>query len=111
MITSRPGEYQNDFDLPVFNLQPMNNHTILSFMTKNLNDKDKAKDLFELLKTQNRLFQMVKNPLFLRMLIKVVEYKKGTLPENRGQLLRKFFQWLFSREKKVNTGFDESITS
>ena len=61
MITSRPGEYQNNFDLPVFDLQPMNNDTILSFITKHLKDHDKAKDLFELLKTQNRLFQMVKN--------------------------------------------------
>lgn len=47
-----------------------------------------------------RLGKIVRVPLLLKMLINVVLYNRGTIPENKVQIIKSFIQNLYEREKR-----------
>lgn len=98
VITCRPGQFQNEFGLPVFDLQPLKDEQIRHFFQRHLRDGEKVRHLTALLKQQPKLWEWARNPFMLAMLVRVF-HKHGTLPTNRGMLMRAFIGDIMRREQ------------
>jgi len=107
IISSRPQSYNNEFRLPTFMLQPLEDEQILEFLKKNFSNPQEGEKFYKVLPKHPKLLQMSRNPLILRLLVRVGESKKG-IPENKGKLLRWFMDSIFSRETQKNPSFDKA---
>jgi hypothetical protein len=111
MITSRPLAYSNEFkESPVFILQKLENIQIEEFLEKNCPHKQTKSIILSEVNNNLRLTKIVRIPLLLLMLINVVYSNKGIIPANKVQIIKKFIQNLFQREKqKMTTDIDLRI--
>lgn len=98
VMTCRPGQFQNEFGLPVFNLQPLKDEQIRHFFQRHLRDDDKVRTLLAVVKRQPKLWEWARNPFMLAMLIRVF-LKSGSVPENRGKLMKAFLGDIMRREQ------------
>lgn len=110
IISCRPQFYYNDFKIPVFQLQLMNELQVKEFINKNYGEKSKTEQFFDILKKHNRLFQLSRNPLILKILLSVVQKEGGQIPENTGKLIRTFMQNIFLLEEPRNPIFNRIET-
>lgn len=108
ILSSRPDSYNNEFQIPVFMLQPMNDEKIKDFINKNYFNKIKSDDFYKILLKHKKLYEMSRNPLILTMLLSISVKSKGEIPENKGKLLQLFMDWIFSREEKQKKQFDKT---
>ena len=98
VMTCRPGQFQNEFGLPVFELQPLKDEQIRHFFQRHLRDTDKVQKLMVVVKHQPKLWEWARNPFMLAMLVRVF-LKNGNLPENRGNLMKAFLGDIMRREQ------------
>ena len=98
VMTCRPGQFQNEFGVPVFELQPLKDEQIRQFFQRHLRDPDKVRKLMAVIKRQPKLWEWARNPFMLAMLVRVF-LKNGKLPENRGNLMRDFLGDIMRRER------------
>jgi len=103
IISSRPQAYNNEFKIPAFNLQLMDEEKIKEFIVKNYTDGETRDKFVNDLSANSRLFKLCQVPLTCNMLIKTVQKMKGCIPENKGLLIRYFTSQLFAidREKSA----------
>jgi NACHT domain len=98
VMTCRPGQFQNEFGLPVFDLQPLTDEQIRHFFQRHLRDDDKVRRLLAVVKRQPKLWEWARNPFMLAMLVRVF-LKNGSVPENRGKLMKAFLGDIMRREQ------------
>jgi hypothetical protein len=99
VITSRRDVPLERLKLPVFRLDPLTDDQIVDFLKRHFPDKRQAETFARTLRRNPRLWDWGRNPLQLWMLAQVGLKAKGGLPENRGQLLRRFVEYLLKREE------------
>lgn len=100
LLSSRKYGFKHHFDIPIFEILPLNEQLIQEYLERNMPTPEQGKRMFEqLISAKSLLLDFATNPLMLRMLIRVS--KDGTLPANRGQLFKLFIKWFFNREEKV----------
>jgi hypothetical protein len=99
VITSRRDVPLERLKLPVFRLDPLTDDQIVDFLKRHFPDKRQAETFARTLRRNSRLWDWGRNPLQLWMLAQVGLKAKGGLPENRGQLLRRFVEYLLRREE------------
>jgi hypothetical protein len=99
VITSRRDVPLERLKLPVFRLDPLTDDQIVDFLKRHFPDKRQAETFARTLRRNPRLWDWGRNPLQLWMLAQVGLKAKGGLPENRGQLLRRFVEYLLRREE------------
>jgi len=101
IITSRPLAYANEFrTTPAFVLQRMEDVQIEEFLQKNCNQANIRAIIMGEIRRNLRLGKIVRVPLLLKMLINVVLYNRGNIPENKVQIIKNFIQNLYEREKR-----------
>jgi small subunit ribosomal protein S1 len=98
ILTCRPGQFQNEFSLPVFELQSLRDEQILRFFQRHLRDDNKVGKLLSIIKRQPKLLEWARNPFMLAMLVRGF-LKHGSLPENRGKLMQGFLCDIMRREQ------------
>ncbi|MCW3107023.1 MAG: hypothetical protein JWQ09_1529 [Segetibacter sp.] len=104
IITSRPLAYSNEFKTsPVFVLQRMENAQVEEFLLKNCSHIPTRAIIVKELESNPKLGKIVRVPLLLKMLINVIWTNKGVIPSNKVQIIKKFIQNLYEREKKKMT--------
>lgn len=113
LIASRPQGYNREFDellqnriVPVFVLQKMEDNQISEFLDKN--GKNVKVYIDTEIKANERLKKIVQTPLMLVMLIAVVQ-KVGSIPTEKGKIIRAFIFSLYEREQKQIIDFDKDI--
>jgi predicted NACHT family NTPase len=113
LIASRPQGYNREFDellqnhkVPVFLLQKMQDNQISEFLDKN--GKNVKKYIEAEINANERLKKIVQTPLMLIMLIAVVQ-KVGSIPNEKGKIIRAFIFSLYEREQKQIIDFDKDI--
>lgn len=113
LITSRPQGYNREFDellqnrqVPVFFLQKMQDNQISEFLDKN--GKNVKVYIEAEINANERLKKIVQTPLMLVMLIAVVQ-KVGSIPNEKGKIIRAFIFSLYEREQKQIIDFDKDI--
>jgi predicted NACHT family NTPase len=99
VITSRRDVPLERLKLPVFRLDRLTDDQIVDFLKRHFPDKRQAETFARTLRRNPRLWDWGRNPLQLWMLAQVGLKAKGGLPENRGQLLRRFVEYLLRREE------------
>jgi hypothetical protein len=99
VITSRRDMPLERLKLPVFRLDPLTDDQIVDFLKRHFPDKRQAETFARTLRRNPRLWDWGRNPLQLWMLAQVGLRARGGLPENRGQLLRRFVEYLLRREE------------
>jgi hypothetical protein len=99
VITSRRDVPLERLKLPVFRLDPLTDDQIVDFLKRHFPDKRQAETFARTLRRNPRLWDWGRNPLQLWMLAQVGLKARGGLPENRGQLLRRFVEYLLRREE------------
>ena len=98
VVTCRPGQLPSEFAIPIFDLQPLKDKQILHFFQKHLRDSEKVRRLVSVVKSQPNLWEWARNPFMLAMLVRVF-LKNGSLPENRGKLMKAFLGDIMKREQ------------
>ena len=106
VITCRPGQFQNEFSLPVFRLQPLKDEQISIFLKRHLRNEDRVRKLTAIMRQHPKLWEWARNPFMLWMLIRVFA-KSDTLPENRGRLMQSFIGGIMNREKVQRVGMTD----
>lgn len=113
MIASRPQGYNREFDeliqnyrVPVFVLQKMQDNQISEFLVKN--GKNVKVYIEGEINANERLKKIVQTPLMLIMLIAVVQ-KVGSIPNEKGKIIRAFIFSLYEREQKQIIDFNKDI--
>ncbi|MDB4919160.1 NACHT domain-containing NTPase [Mucilaginibacter sp.] len=104
IFTTRPSAYKNDFNIPVFELQALNDIEIIEFIQKN--HPEKATTLVTELEKQPKLKELCRNPLILVILCSLIQQAPFTIPSNKGLLLKNFIDALLKREQHKNQLFD-----
>lgn len=107
IASSRKSGYNNDFNLPVFQLQLMTDEQIEEFIKKNY--VEYHSEFLTLLKKNSRINEWARNPLMLTMLISVAKKTNGKIPENTGKLLRAFIDGIYKREIRRNPAYNSEI--
>lgn len=98
VMTCRPGQFRNEFGLPVFDLQPLQDEQIRNFLQRQLRDSNKVSTLLAIVKRQPKLWEWARNPFMLAMLVRVF-LKNGNVPKNRGLLMKAFLGDIMRREQ------------
>jgi predicted NACHT family NTPase len=111
IITCRPIHYNREFDnlmlnrkIPVFILQKMHDKQIEEFLDKN--GKQVKQYILKEISNHDRLKRIIQTPLLLTMLIAVV-IKEGSIPNEKGKIIRAFMNSLYDREQRVFIDFDK----
>jgi hypothetical protein len=99
VITSRPGVPLHRLRLPVFELHFLTDEQRVEFLRRHFPNERAGDRFIRTLRRNSRLWKWGRNPLQLWMLAQVGLKAKGDLPENRGQLLRQFVEYLLKREE------------
>ena len=98
VVTSRPGSYQDDFQCPTFELQPLTDELMTKWIQLRLGGL--APGFVSALRLQPRLWEWGRNPLNLVMLIAMGSAGGALNLENRGRLLQRFMNGIFRREEQ-----------
>jgi len=113
LISSRPQAYNREFDdyvlnvkIPVFMLQRMHDKQISEFLDKN-GPTVKAYITNEI-NNNDKLKRIIQTPLMLIMLIGVV-IKEGSIPSEKGKIVKAFMLSLYEREQRQHFEFDKEI--
>jgi hypothetical protein len=104
VITSRPNSFRNDYQLPVFELQPLTNAEIDAFIQQNYPVEGTA--IVSTLNAQTRIREICRNPLILVMLCSLAKHSSIIIPDNKGLILRTFIDNILKREEDKNSLFD-----
>ena len=99
VITSRRDVPLQRLSLPVFQLDLLTDEQMAEFLRRHFPREREAHRFAQTLRGNPRLWQWGRNPLQLWMLVQVGLKAKGGLPENRGQLLRRFVEHILKREE------------
>lgn len=105
VLTSRPAAYKNDFNIPVFELQALDDQQIAEFIQKNF--PSSAGQLTFELEAHSKLKELCRNPLILYFLCSVANQPPILIPANKGQLIKTFIDNILKREQHKNPQFDE----
>lgn len=65
VMTCRPGQFQNEFGLPAFELQPLTDEQIRRFLQRHLRDDDKVRRLLAVMKRQPKTFGVVAQSIYV----------------------------------------------
>ena len=106
VITSRQAAYHNDFGLPIFDLQPLDDDNIKNYILR----FDQANDghLGESIDRHPRLKQLCRNPLLLKILLSVSRGQRE-VPINKGLILKKFVENVLALEERKKEGFKKDL--
>ena len=99
-ITTRPASYQYKLNIPVFQLQPFTNAKIIEFVSKNFPALTSV--FISNIINNNRLLDLCRSPLILKMLCSLSQKNESLIPENKGKLIQIFLDNLLRREKTKN---------
>ena len=100
IITNRPQDSRDFDNIPVFNLQRLNNEEIELFLERNVSDAQTKKVIFDALRSDKNFRKIVRTPLILSRLVSTVQYTKK-VPKSEGEIIGQFLRCLFEREKNV----------
>jgi len=84
------------YNLPVFEIQELQEGQIKSFITNYV--PENAEEIWQQIAETPELLELAFNPLLLKMILSVSQ--DGKLPENRGELMRNFVRAILEREAK-----------
>lgn len=104
IITNRPQQFNQFDNIPVFELQKLDDEQIKLFLQKNTQDKEVKKKILSQIKENQSLKMIVATPLMLWMLICVVE-ERGKIPETKTIIIEEFMHRLYKREAQKNPDF------
>jgi DNA-binding TFAR19-related protein (PDSD5 family) len=99
VITSRWDVRLRRLRLLVFQLHSLTDEQREEFLRRHFPNRREADRFIQTLRRDRRLWDWGRNPLQLWMLVQVGLMPGGGLPENRGQLLRQFVEYLLQREE------------
>lgn len=91
-------EQNNPFNIPNFQIQPLNEEQIIEFVTKACESEDVINDVKLKLDAKPNIERLLSKPLLLTRAIEIVKVEKE-LPENETKLIEKFIDILLNREK------------
>lgn len=106
IITNRPQDNRDFDNIPVFNLQKLNDEEIKLFLDRNVDDTLTKKCILDTLSTDKNFRKIIRTPLILSRLIATVRYTKQ-VPMSEGEIIGQFLRCLFEREK--NEKLDERL--
>jgi hypothetical protein len=96
IITERKVSFRRIFDIPTFELKPLEENQIRDFVKKyGQNNGDK---IWTQLVENKQLMQLAHNPLMLKMILSTS--KKGDVPSNKGKLFHLFIRTILEREER-----------
>jgi uncharacterized tellurite resistance protein B-like protein len=109
MVSNRQQSENIFHNIPVFIMQRMDQEQMLVFIQKNSNNTALASMIHAELDQNKRLVRIVKTPLMLSRLIEVVR-DEGTIPKSEGEIIHRFINCLYNRERveKKDMNFDIS---
>ncbi len=100
IVSSRKHDFNDRLGIPVFELLPFTEAMIQDYLERNIPSADHGRTLFkQLAGEKGLLLDLARNPLMLRMLIRVS--KEGNIPSSKGLIFKLFVHWILSRERKV----------
>lgn len=107
IITNRPQDSRDFDNIPVFNLQKLNDEEIKLFLERNVSDGSSKKSIMNTLASDKNFRKIIRTPLILSRLIATVQYTKK-VPKSEGEIIGQFLRCLFEREKneKLDERFD-----
>jgi hypothetical protein len=108
IITERKVSFRRIFDIPTFELKPLEENQIRDFVKKyGQNNADK---IWVQLVQNKQLMLLAHNPLMLKMILSTS--KKGDVPSNKGKLFHLFIRTILEREerKRHQTDIDLKLT-
>lgn len=106
IITNRPQDSRDFDNIPVFNLQKLNDEEIKLFLERNVSDGPSKKSIMNTLSSDKNFRKIIRTPLILSRLIATVQYTKK-IPRSEGEIIGQFLRCLFEREK--NEKLDERL--
>ena len=106
VLTNRPQDGKEFSGIPIFNLLKMTPDQVNEFISRNTTDENVMAMVKEAIDTDKNLKELVKTPLILKSLIFVVK-TTGEIPKREGQIIGKFLNALFIREKQEK--YDEYL--
>lgn len=106
IITNRPQDSRDFDNIPVFNLQKLNDDEIKLFLEKNVTQNFVKKNIMDALTSDKNFRKIIRTPLILSRLVATVQYT-NVVPKSEGAIIGQFLKCLFEREK--NEKLDERL--
>ncbi len=106
IITNRPQDIRDFDNIPVFNLQKLNDDEIKLFLEKNVTQTFVKKNIMGALTSDKNFRKIIRTPLILSRLVATVQYT-NVVPKSEGAIIGQFLKCLFEREK--NEKLDERL--
>lgn len=106
IITNRPQDSRDFDNIPVFNLQKLNDDEIKLFLEKNVTQNSVKKNIMDALTADKNFRKIIRTPLILSRLVATVQYT-NIVPKSEGAIIGQFLKCLFEREK--NEKLDERL--
>lgn len=106
IITNRPQDSRDFDNIPVFNLQKLNDDEIKLFLEKNVTQNSVKKTIMDALTVDKNFRKIIRTPLILSRLVATVQYT-NIVPKSEGAIIGQFLKCLFEREK--NEKLDERL--
>lgn len=106
IITNRPQDSRDFDNIPVFNLQKLNDDEIKLFLEKNVTQNSVKKNIMDALASDKNFRKIIRTPLILSRLVATVQYT-NVVPKSEGAIIGQFLKCLFEREK--NEKLDERL--
>lgn len=106
IITNRPQDSRDFDNIPVFNLQKLNDDEIKLFLEKNMIQNAVKKNIMDALTADKNFRKIIRTPLILSRLVATVQYT-NVVPKSEGAIIGQFLKCLFEREK--NEKLDERL--
>lgn len=106
IITNRPQDSRDFDNIPVFNLQKLNDDEIKLFLEKNVTQNSVKKNIMDALTVDKNFRKIIRTPLILSRLVATVQYT-NIVPKSEGAIIGQFLKCLFEREK--NEKLDERL--
>lgn len=106
IITNRPQDSRDFDNIPVFNLQKLNDDEIKLFLEKNVSTDSVKQNILDSLSNDKNFRKVIRTPLILSRLVATVQYT-NIVPKSEGAIIGQFLKCLFEREK--NEKLDERL--
>lgn len=106
IITNRPQDSRDFDNIPVFNLQKLNDNEIKLFLEKNVLKNSIKQNILDALYSDKNFRKVIRTPLILSRLVATVQYT-NIVPKSEGAIIGQFLKCLFEREK--NEKLDERL--
>ncbi|GIX05506.1 MAG: hypothetical protein KatS3mg114_1375 [Planctomycetaceae bacterium] len=98
VITSRPDERLRQLGLPVFELNRLTQEQIQQYLHRHIKTPNIRERFLQTLHGNQKLWEWAHNPLQLWMLTQIAIKMQGEFPQNRGELLKRFIDYILKRE-------------